>query len=118
MPEFEYHVKDSEGQDRTGLEEASDTQALVDSLRGKGFLIIRVKEVKSKKPFFSLQETPASQGKRGRIKIEDLIVFSRQLATLVGAGVPLLQGLEILIDQSEKAELKTVTRVDRKSTRL
>lgn len=110
MPEFEYYVKDSEGQDRTGQEEAADTQALVGSLQKKGFLVVRIKEVKQKKPFFFDPGVSVPSGKRGRIKIEDLIIFSRQLATLVGAGIPLLQGLEILIDQSEKAELKTVTR--------
>lgn len=111
MPQFEYLVKDQEGRDQRGIEEAPDTTTLVQSLRKQGFLIVRINELKEKK-FFSIAfgrgRDPKEKG--GRVKIDDLVVFSRQMATLVGSGVPLLQCLEILVEQSEKTTLKAVLR--------
>lgn len=49
---------------------------------------------------------------KGRVKIDDLVVFSRQLATMVDAGIPILGSLDILSQQSESIVLKEVlTRV-------
>ncbi len=108
MPQYQYLVKDSQGHDQTGLQEATDPNTLVESLRRQGYLIIRINEIRHRK-FFSLsfkQEGPRAKG--GRIKIDDLVVFSRQLATLVGAGVPLLESLGVLKEQTEKTQFKNV----------
>lgn len=109
MAQFEYLVKDNEGHDQTGVEEAPDSNTIVQSLRRKGFLIVRINEVKQKKILsFSTKRAPREKG--GRIKIDDLVIFSRQMATLIGAGVPLLQSLEALDEQTEKAKFKTIIR--------
>lgn len=110
MPQFEYLVKDGQGNDQKGIEEANDTDALVENLRRQGYLIIRINEIQ-KRNIFSLGKGKAGKaGTGGRVKIDDLVIFSRQLSTLVGAGIPLLEGLGILVEQTEKAALKTVTR--------
>lgn len=111
MSQFEYLVKDTEGRDQAGTEEATDVSSLIQLLRQKGYLIVRIHEVKEKK-FFSLRfgGGEGDRGKGGRVKIDDLVVFSRQLATLVSAGVPLLQSLQVLVDQTEKARLRDITR--------
>ncbi len=112
MPQFEYLVKDQEGRDQRGVEEAPDTGTLVQSLRKQGFLIVRINEIKEKK-IFSLTVGGGGAGQKekgGKVKIDDLVIFSRQMATLVGAGVPLLQCLEVLVEQTEKAKLKNVLR--------
>ena len=108
MAQFEYLVKDTAGHDQTGVEEAEDADSLVQSLRKKGYLIVRIQEFKKQKLFsFSFGRKPIeSGGKGGRVKVDDLVIFSRQLSTLVGAGVPLLQSLEVLSEQTEKAQLK------------
>ncbi|MBI4115831.1 MAG: type II secretion system F family protein [Candidatus Omnitrophica bacterium] len=111
MPQFEYLVKNVQGQDETGVEEATDTDALVQSLRRQGYLIVRINEVKKRKFLSIALGIGKSGGKAGRIKIDDLVILSRQLATLVGAGVPLLQSLEVLGEQTEKAQLKNVIKV-------
>lgn len=107
MPKFEYVIKDAEGKNMSGAQEATDVNTLISALREKGYFIIRVSEAKAKPSLFSLGE-PKSTGKRGRIKIDDLVVFSRQLATMVEAGVPLIQSLNILGEQSENMNLKKV----------
>lgn len=110
MPQYEYLVKNPQGKDQTGVEEAHDTNDLVEHLRRQGYLIIRINEVGSRK-FFSIAKGPSSKfAKGGRPKVDDLVLFSRQLSTLVGSGIPLLESLEILVDQTEKALFKTVIR--------
>ncbi len=109
MAQFEYLVKDSEGHDQTGVEEAPDSSSVVQSLRRKGFLIVRINELKQKK-LFSFSTKQSLREKGGRVKIDDLVIFSRQMATLIGAGVPLLQSLEALIEQTEKARFKAILR--------
>lgn len=108
MPQFEYLVKDAQGHDQTGVEEAQDTNALVENLRRQGYLIVRINQVGNKN---RIRETISGGGKGGRVGIDDLVIFSRQLSTLVGAGIPLLEALEILVDQAEKAKFKVIIRL-------
>ncbi len=106
MPEFEYLVKDKEGKNLSGRKEAVNAGDIVSALRQEGYLIIRITELKPKSILFSKQ---ASGSKRGRkIKADDLVVLSRQLATLVEAGVPLVQSLNILGEQVENRNLERV----------
>ncbi|MBI4387929.1 MAG: type II secretion system F family protein [Candidatus Omnitrophica bacterium] len=107
MPLFEYQVKDQEGRNLTGTQESSDPNALIATLREKGFVIIRITEVKKKPSLFSMSGSKLS-GKRGKIKLDDLVVFARQMATMVEAGVPLVQALDILGEQSENLSLKKI----------
>jgi type IV pilus assembly protein PilC len=111
MPSFEYHVKDKDGKDHKGVQDASDVNTMVSTLRGQGMIIIRIAEVKASSSFsFSAKSALRSDGKSGAVKLEDLVVFSRQMATLVAAGIPLIQALDILAEQSEKSKLKKVLR--------
>jgi len=107
MALFEYQVKDSEGRNLTGTQEALDSNALIATLREKGFVIIRITEVKKKPTLFGSGKSQVS-GTRGKIKLDDLVVFARQLATMVEAGVPLVQSLDILGEQSENLSLKQI----------
>jgi len=110
MPPFEYQVKDRTGKDQIGVQEAPDVSALVTSLRSQGFIIIKINEVKKKKAF-SVSKGPARKaGKSGGVKLDDLVVFSRQMATLVGAGIPLIQALDILSEQVEKEKFRQILR--------
>ncbi|MBI3999265.1 MAG: type II secretion system F family protein, partial [Candidatus Omnitrophica bacterium] len=104
MPEFEYVVKDKEGKNLSGRKEAGNVNDIVGALRQQGYLIIRVTEVKPKMALFS--QKGAKSG--GKIKADELVVFSRQLATMVEAGVPLVQSLNILAEQVENANLQRI----------
>ncbi len=104
MPQFEYIVKDKEGKNLSGKREAVDVNSVVSALRQEGFLIIRINEVKAKSSLFSKDIFTAKFG--SKIKADDIVVFSRQLATMVEAGVPLVQSLSILAEQAENATLQ------------
>lgn len=95
MANFKYIAKDSEGKSLNGFFEAADYAAAIDALREKGLIIVSVNEALSKLKF----STP-SFGKK-KIKMDDLVVFSRQLATMVDAGIPLVGALDILGEQAD-----------------
>ena len=109
MPAFEYQVKDKGGKDQNGVQEAPDVGTLVSTLRSQGYIIIRVNEVKTAKGLTGGKGGPKRQkGKGGGVKLDDLVVFSRQMATLVGAGIPLIQALDILGEQVEKIKFRLI----------
>lgn len=111
MPRFEYVVKDKAGQDKTGFEEAVDLNALIATLRSKGFIIVKIQEAKGKAAGVSAGKKAKKQrGKGGKVNLEDLVIFSRQMATLVGAGIPLIQSLDILANQMERIKFRVILR--------
>ncbi len=113
MPSFEYLVKDKTGKDLKGVQEAPDATELVRLLKTQGYLVIRVEQVKKGAPILSIQKggAPAvKKGKSGGITLDDLVVFARQLATLVAAGIPLVQSLDILADQVDKEKFRLILR--------
>jgi type IV pilus assembly protein PilC len=104
MAEFHYSIKDKSGKSQTGSIEAPSQQAATSKLREKASIIISIKPVK--KSSFSFDISPSLNSIK--ITIDELAVFSRQLATMVNAGLPLVQGLEILSEQSEKKSFKLI----------
>ena len=58
-----------------------------------------------------IDEGTAQKKKRmGSIKMRDIVIFTRQFSTMINAGLPLVQALDILANQSENPALKDVTR--------
>jgi type IV pilus assembly protein PilC len=95
MANFKYVVNDQEGKTLSGVLEASDRAYAIDTLRRKDFIIVSVSEAPAR-PAFSF-----ALGARKKIKLDDLVIFSRQLATMVDAGIPLVGALDILGEQIE-----------------
>ena len=111
MPAFEYQVKDKAGKDQIGVQEAADVNSLVTTLRSQGFIIIKINEIKKSNKGVSLAVGKGKkQGKSGNVNLDDLVVFSRQMATLVGAGIPLIQALDILAEQVERIKFREILR--------
>jgi len=80
-----------------GIIDANDqAQALV-ALRSKEYIIISLKEDKVRKKVIARS-----------VKLDDLVIFSRQLATMVDSGIPLVQALNILSEQIEKEGFRQV----------
>lgn len=102
MPVFRYIAKDREGNSVTGSFEASDRLDVIDLLRKKDLIIISVEEAAPgfKLPLISLFKT--------RIKLDDLAIFSRQLATMVDAGITLVGALDILSEQMDNKTFRAV----------
>lgn len=114
MPTFEYLVKDKTGKDLKGVQDASDASDLVRQLKTQGYIVVRVEQVKKSASILSIQKGPKTpkqnRGKSGGIKLDDLVIFARQMATLVAAGIPLVQSLDILAAQVDKEKFRLVLR--------
>ncbi len=111
MPSYEYQVKDKSGKDVQGVLDAEDTSSLVKQLKAQGYLVVRIQEVKKAASILTVEKGPAKKaagGKGGSIKLDDLVVFARQMTTLVAAGIPLVQSLDILADQVDKEKFRVV----------
>ena len=113
MPSFEYWVKDKAGKDLKGVQEAQDTQDLVRQMKAQDYLIIRVEQTKKGSSGQSSRKGAGPKiriGKSGGVKLDDLVIFSRQMATLVAAGIPLVQALDIFGDQMDKEKFRQILR--------
>lgn len=111
MAQFRYKALDKGGKEIRGQIESSSEDAVVERLRSMGYFATEVAELKSGMGQMDLADLPLIRfvGKivsRGKVSLRDLSAFTRQLATLVGAGLPLLRGLQILHEQIESKNLK------------
>src|SRR5215217_6237335 len=80
--------------------EGADTMAVASELRQKGLLVIDVKEQ-------SVSQKDILEPFK-KVKLGDLVVFSRQLATMINAGLPIVRALYVLSEQTENQKLKDV----------
>jgi len=99
MNVYQYIAKDKSGHAVSGsIESASDSE-VAELLHKKELIVISIKLGK---------KVTAAKGKGGKIKLDDLVVFSRQLSTMIDSGIPLVQALGILSEQIENLSLKAV----------
>lgn len=118
MANFEYIALDAKGEETTGVISASDEADAISQLRkgglyptqvaaqGKGGVSGTAKR-RAKKSAKSKSKSSGRSG--GKIKSKTLMIFTRQLATLVDAGLPLLRGLTVLGNQERnKVMQKTI----------
>jgi len=104
MPHFKYVAKDPAGKTMTGTLEVTDRNTAIEMLRKKDLIIVTISEAKKGSNIFTL-----SFGKK-KVKLDDIVVFSRQLATMVDAGIPLVGALDILSDQLDNKTFGDVLR--------
>lgn len=101
MPAFFYRAKDREGRMVKGKVEAVNPELAEEILTERNLEIIVLEETRKR---FALPFATT------RVSARDLVIFSRQLATLVAANVPLVQSLRTLVDQTPQRELKRIVR--------
>ncbi len=101
MPLFEYTARNQNGQILKGQQEAASQEDVVKSLRQKRLILVSVREAP--------KQIKLSFGKRS-IRTRDIVIFTRQFATMINAGLPLVQSLDILAQQTENKSLQSVTR--------
>ena len=100
MPTYQYTAKNKAAQTVTGIVEAANENEVVQLLHKDSLAVVSIGPVKKK--------SAARRKRGGRVKMDDLLVFSRQLATLIDSGITLVGALRILIDQVENPRLKDV----------
>jgi type IV pilus assembly protein PilC len=96
---FTYTAATKEGKSVSGSVEASSKEALIETLHKQGLRPLVVKQGSTKKGF--------SLGKP-KVKLKDLVMFTRQLSTMISAGVPLTRSLSTLEQQTDNKYFKTV----------
>ncbi|HZH02415.1 MAG TPA: type II secretion system F family protein, partial [Myxococcaceae bacterium] len=121
MPVFEYRGLTDAGRTVSGLKEADSAKALRALLRRDNvFLTDVLGQSDGARPMLgrSAAGTSAASGlskdvdlrklTRGRVNTDDIAISTRQLSTLLGAGVTLVEALTALVDQVEKEQLKRI----------
>jgi type IV pilus assembly protein PilC len=106
MPTFAYRAKEANGNVTTGEVEAASQQEAQGRVRA---LKLTILELAERKPgvFSKIKEFIPGLGKPP-VTSKDLVLFSRQLSTLVSAGVPIVQSLAILQSQAENPAFRDV----------
>ncbi|MBI3990976.1 MAG: type II secretion system F family protein, partial [Candidatus Omnitrophica bacterium] len=79
MPTFKYVAKEQSGRTVTGMMDSTDVPAVVESLRKRNLFVISVDAGQVKRG-------GVSRGRK-KVKSDDMVIFSRQLATMVDAGI-------------------------------
>ncbi len=102
MPMFRYAAKEKTGRPVNGITEATDQKALVEALRKQELIIISIKEEKKK------EKAHFASKFGGKVKLGELVLFSRQMATMIDSGIPLVQALEILSEQIENKGFRAI----------
>lgn len=109
MTSFKYAAKDPAGKTVEGTIEAVDREGVLSELRSQNLVVMSLekdsgggKRAKKNKRMKGVQ---AGRAKPNATRIE-LVLFTRQLATMVGAGLSLLEGLEVLAEQAETPPFK------------
>lgn len=111
MAAFTYRAMDRAGKEIRGQIEATTEEVVIDRLRGMGYFPTEVKKGKSGAANAALEDLPGIKQfmkllTRGKVPLKHMMPFTRQLAVLIGAGLPLLRSLRILGEQTECANLK------------
>jgi type IV pilus assembly protein PilC len=99
MADFAYTATNSKGQHINGTITAATRDEAVKNLRDQGHRPLSIKEAKSR----GLR----ASGK-GKVKLKDLVIFTRELSTMISAGVPLPRALDTLSSQMENKYFKQV----------
>ena len=103
MPVYTWTGRTRQGAQKKGVLEAVNEAAVMAQLRSQGIVPGKVKEKpKDLEDLFPFLKP--------RVKTKDLVVFTRQFAVMIDAGLPLVQCLTILGDQMENATFKKVVR--------
>ena len=90
MPKFSYIATNAEGKNEKGVIEGENADDALGRLRQRGLTVTKVKPAGSG---FKFGQPPKKANNA------ELAMFTRQLATMLGAGIPLLEGIEILAEQ-------------------
>lgn len=101
MPYFRYKANDIENRTIEGMIQSASAEVAAEVLEERQLTIL------------SLVEEKVSLGERSlkmfnRVKSKDIVVFSRQLSVIISATIPLVQGLKILVNQTENKILKGI----------
>src|SRR5437764_2957865 len=97
MPVYTYPARAINGELKNATIDAPSREEAVAQLRKQRLNVMKIDEATKKK-------------KAGKVPMREIVIFTRQFSTMINAGLPLVQALDILATQSENQSLKDVTR--------
>ena len=98
---FAYQARDSAGKTISGLQEAINEDNAINTLMTRGLMVLSIQQKASSKALRSV----------AKVSETDLVLFTRQLATMVDAGLPLVTGLTALYEQADPKKQAGLRRV-------
>src|SRR5688572_6586438 len=101
MPAFTYTARALNGDLRTATIDAPSRDEVIAQLRRQRLNVVKIDEA---------AQAANKKKSGGKISMRDIVIFTRQFSTMINAGLPLVQALDILAKQSENKALKDVTR--------
>jgi len=106
MAAFEYTALDQKGREKKGVIEGDTARQVRQSLREKGMMPLQIETAANQEK--KQQAKPVRMSSRRGISATDLALFTRQLATLVRAALPLDEALSAVGQQTEKPRIKSM----------
>lgn len=103
MSSFAYVALEPSGRKRHGVVEAGDKDSAIAQLASEGRFVVEIREDKPR-----AKDAPGATATHGRVNRADLALFTRRLADLSGAGLPLDRALQVVSEQSESGHLAHV----------
>lgn len=104
MPQYNYTAVDDYGKAVKGVLPAENEEELASKLSQEGYYLLSASSVEAKEK----REAKPLFGWKRRIKPREIITFTHHLSTVLGAGIPILQGLEDLIEQTDDPRFKHI----------
>jgi type IV pilus assembly protein PilC len=103
MSTFNYKVLNKNGGILVGVVEAPNSDLAVEALTEKGFKVIDLRENKR-----SMNFKLPGMSLFNKVKTKELVIFSRQLAVMVAATVPIIQALKVIVQQTENPTFQNI----------
>lgn len=108
MPIFTYAARAMDGQIKTGAQEAKDKEDLAHILREQGFMLTSAEEGKEAGGMAAISKTIEKFSFFRGISLEAKLMFTRNLAVMIGAGLALNKALSVLQEQTENKKFKEI----------
>jgi len=102
MVTYAYQARDTSGKSVNGEVEAPDQQTAANILINRNLMVVVLTPSSSRKS--------GAKRRQGKVKSQELVVFTRQLATMMDAGLPLVQTLTALEEQTDSKSFKPILR--------
>ncbi len=101
MLTFAYQARDTNGKTISGVQEGLNEENAINTLMGRGLMVL------------SIQQKAGGKVTRAKAKVSsaDLVIFTRQLATMVDAGLPLITSLTALFEQADPKKQAGLRRI-------
>jgi type IV pilus assembly protein PilC len=106
MPIYQYAARAADGRTVQGNAEAPDEGSIARMLREKGLTPTSIKQTSAKATAAAKKRKKG--GKGGRVKLDDMVILSQQMAVMIRSGLPLIEVLNILGEQTERRSLAAV----------